>query len=155
MGEDAYLAREKEEASARETDTLIGMLHVACWDVARGARRLLGPGVVNWSLGFYARLTITTITMISMSRSYVAKTTEQLEHALGCMDAAGVELRAEEVVGEGSAGAAAFDREVDRVRAEVFVRAGVVEVDVVKDGRANVSTRVDVAAVDATVVGSA
>ncbi len=49
----------------------------------------------------------------------MAKTTEQLEHALETMDARGVELRAVEVVGAGSEGSAAFDREVERVRAEV------------------------------------
>ena len=52
-------------------------------------------------------------------RSYVAKTTEQLEHALATMDATGVELRAVEVVGDGMEGSAAFDREVERVRSEV------------------------------------
>lgn len=52
-------------------------------------------------------------------RSYVAKTTEQLKHALASMDATGVELRAVEVVGNGSEGSAAFDREVERVRAKV------------------------------------
>ena len=51
--------------------------------------------------------------------SYVAKTTEQLEHALDAMDAHGVELRATEVVGGGNEGAAKFDREVERVHAEV------------------------------------
>lgn len=56
---------------------------------------------------------------VAINRSYVAKTTEQLKHALSCMDAVGVELRAAEVVGEGDAGKAAFEREVDRVRAEV------------------------------------
>lgn len=49
----------------------------------------------------------------------MAKTTEQLEHALGSMDVKGVELRAVEVVGEGSEGSEARDREVERVRAEV------------------------------------
>ena len=52
-------------------------------------------------------------------RSYVAKTTEQLEYALATMDATGVELRAVEVVGDGIEGSAAFDREVERVRSEV------------------------------------
>lgn len=47
------------------------------------------------------------------------KTTEQLEHALDAMDAHGVELRAAEVVGGGSEGAEKFDREVERVHAEV------------------------------------
>lgn len=65
---------------------------------------------------FCARL---SLTIIVINRSYVAKTTEQLEHALSCMDAAGVELHAAEVVGEGGAGKAAFEREVNRVRAQV------------------------------------
>lgn len=56
-------------------------------------------------------------------RSYVAKTTEQLKHALGAMDVAGVELRAVEVVGEGSDGSKAFSREVERVRTEVGARS--------------------------------
>lgn len=60
-----------------------------------------------------------TITIFGC-RSYVAKTTEQLEHALAAMDALGVELRAADVVGVGSVGAAMFDREVERVREEVI-----------------------------------
>lgn len=52
--------------------------------------------------------------------SYVAKTTEQLEHALDAMDAHGVELRAAELVKGGSEGAGKFDREVERVHAEVI-----------------------------------
>ncbi|CAM9600896.1 unnamed protein product, partial [Ectocarpus sp. 12 AP-2014] len=51
--------------------------------------------------------------------SYVAKTTEQLQHSLEAMDAEGVELRAAEVVGEGQEGIAASRQEVERVRAEV------------------------------------
>lgn len=51
----------------------------------------------------------------------MAKTTEQLEHALDAMDAHGVELLATEVVGGGSEGAAKFDREVERVHAEVNI----------------------------------
>eukprot|EP00903_Cladosiphon_okamuranus_P010731 g10143.t1 len=51
--------------------------------------------------------------------SYVAKTTGQLEHALAATNATGVELRAVEVVGEGSEGVAASEREVERVRSEV------------------------------------
>lgn len=49
----------------------------------------------------------------------MAKTTEQLEHALDAIDAIGVELRAAEVVGEGQEGTAASHREVERVRTEV------------------------------------
>lgn len=52
-------------------------------------------------------------------RSYVAKTTEQLEHALGAMEARGVELRADKVVGDGPEGRASSQREVQRVREEV------------------------------------
>lgn len=55
------------------------------------------------------------------SRSYVAKTTEQLNHALATTDAVGVELQASELVGEGTSGRAAFDREVERARARVRV----------------------------------
>lgn len=58
-------------------------------------------------------------TQRAVCRSYVAKTTEQLEHALAATQAAGVELRAVEVVGEGSEGSAASQREVERVRSEV------------------------------------
>lgn len=54
----------------------------------------------------------------------MAKTTEQLEHALANTQATGVELRAVEVVGEGSAGSAASQREVERVRSEVSTRRG-------------------------------
>lgn len=53
----------------------------------------------------------------------MAKTTEQLEHALCAMDVKGVELRAVEVVGEGSEGSIALDREVQRVRTEVRVKS--------------------------------
>lgn len=49
----------------------------------------------------------------------MAKTTEQLEHALAATHATGVELRAVEVVGEGSEGSAASASEVERVRSEV------------------------------------
>lgn len=49
----------------------------------------------------------------------MAKTTEQLEHALAATHATGVELRAAEVVGEGLKGSAASEREVERVRSEV------------------------------------
>ena len=49
----------------------------------------------------------------------MAKTTEQLKYALAALDVKGVELRAVEVVGEGSDGSKAFSREVERVRAEV------------------------------------
>lgn len=49
----------------------------------------------------------------------MAKSTEQLEYALATIDAAGVELRAEKLIGEGTHGTAAFDREVARVRARV------------------------------------
>lgn len=52
----------------------------------------------------------------------MAKTTEQLEHALTATQATGVELRAAEVVGEGSEGSAASEREVERVRSEVRTR---------------------------------
>lgn len=51
-----------------------------------------------------------------IARSYVAKTTEQLEHALLNTDTVGVELRAAELVARGEQGGAAFNREVDRVR---------------------------------------
>jgi len=54
-------------------------------------------------------------------RSYVAKTTKQLEHALAVTNSTGVELRAAEVVGEGAVGKVAFDREVQRVRDEASV----------------------------------
>lgn len=54
----------------------------------------------------------------------MAKTTEQLEHALAATRATGVELRAVEVVGEGSEGSAASEREVERVRTEVSTRRG-------------------------------
>lgn len=61
-------------------------------------------------------------TQCAVRRSYVAKTTEQLEHALAAIHATGVELRAAEVVGEGSEGSAASEREVERVRSEVGTR---------------------------------
>lgn len=48
----------------------------------------------------------------------MAKTTEQLEHALAHAEVVGVEMRAAEVVGEGVEGRTAFDREVERVSAE-------------------------------------
>ena len=51
-------------------------------------------------------------------RSYVAKTTDQLKHALAVIESTGVELKAAEVVGDGDDGRAAFDLEVQRVRAE-------------------------------------
>lgn len=56
-------------------------------------------------------------------RSYVAKTTKQLEHALAVTESTGVELRVAEVVGEGNAGKAASDREVQRVRDKASWRA--------------------------------
>lgn len=52
-------------------------------------------------------------------RSYVAKTTEQLEYALAHADVVGVEMKASYVVGGGIEGKASFDREVERVSAEV------------------------------------
>ena len=54
-------------------------------------------------------------------RSYVAKTTKQLEHALAVTDSTGVELLAAEVVEEGVVGKAAFDREVKRIRDKASV----------------------------------
>lgn len=49
----------------------------------------------------------------------MAKTTEQLEYALAHADVVGVEMKASYVVGGGIEGKASFDREVERVSAEV------------------------------------
>lgn len=77
---------------------------------------------MSWKTGIVCNVKGPPITRRVIRRSYVAKTTEQLEHALETVHATAVELRAVEVVGEGSEGSAASQREVERVRAEVWKR---------------------------------